>query len=62
MFLNNHIIRIYNSLGQVVFEQNFNQNPLISVIVNWGGNGIYFVHLIAPNGNILEIKKIVLQN
>ena len=62
MFLNNHIIRIYNSLGQVVFEQNFNQNPLFSFIGNWGGNGIYFIHLIDSNGNTLEIKKIVLQN
>jgi len=62
MFFNNHIIRIYNSLGQVVFEQNFNQNPLISFIGNWGGNGIYFLHLIDSIGNTLEIKKIVLQN
>ena len=57
-----HQVKIFNSLGQLVFEQYFTENPLSTFIGNWGGNGIYFLHLIDPSGNTLEIKKIVLQN
>ena len=57
-----HQVKIYNSLGQLVFEQYFTENPLSTFIGNWGGNGIYFLHLVDPSGNTLEIKKIVLQN
>ena len=57
-----HQVKIYNSLGQLVFEQYFTENPLVTFIGNWGGNGIYFLHLVDPSGNTLEIKKIVLQN
>jgi hypothetical protein len=27
----------------------------------WTGNGIYFVHLVDPQGNTVDIRKIVLQ-
>jgi hypothetical protein len=57
-----HQVKIFNSLGQLVFEQYFTENPLSTFIGNWGGNGIYFLHLVDPSGNTIEIKKIVLQN
>lgn len=60
--LNTHQIKIYNNLGQLVFEQNFTENPLTSFIGSWGGSGIYFLHLVDQTGNSIEIKKIVLQN
>jgi hemolysin-activating ACP:hemolysin acyltransferase len=27
---------------------------------SWGGNGLYLLHLINPQGHITEVKKIVL--
>lgn len=54
-------LRIENSLGQQVFQTNiFQQSDYLS-LANWGGNGLYFVHIIDPQGNTIDIRKIVLQ-
>jgi hypothetical protein len=38
-----------------------NQQQFYIDITTWGGNGLYFVRIIDPQGNTVDIKKIVLQ-
>ena len=59
--LNNYQLRITNSLGQQMFQTTINQQSSYINLSNWTGNGIYFVHLIDPQGNTIDIRKIVLQ-
>jgi hypothetical protein len=54
-------LTIENSLGQQVFQTNITQQSDYLNLSNWGGNGLYFVHIIDPQGNIIDIRKIVLQ-
>jgi hypothetical protein len=54
-------IKIYNSSGQQLFQSNITQQQFSLDITQWGGNGIYFVELKDNNGNIVDVKKIVLQ-
>jgi len=54
-------IKIYNSIGQQLFQSNINQQQFSIDISQWGGNGLYFMELKDNNGNIVEVKKIVLQ-
>jgi hypothetical protein len=59
--MNNFQLKIQNSLGQQVFQTNISQQTDNLSISTWGGNGIYFVHIIDPQGNTIDIRKIVLQ-
>jgi hypothetical protein len=59
--LSGYQLKIENSLGQVVFQTNINQQSNYLDLSNWGGNGIYFVRIIDPQGNTVDIRKIVLQ-
>jgi len=53
--------KVANTLGQtVVNETAINQQQTNINLSNWGGNGIYYLHLINPQGHAIEIKKIVL--
>jgi len=53
--------KVANTLGQtVVNETAINQQQTMIDLSNWGGNGIYYLHLINPQGHAIEIKKIVL--
>ncbi len=54
-------LRITNSLGQQMFQTNINQQSDYLDLSSWTGNGIYFVNIIDPSGNTVDIKKIVLQ-
>lgn len=54
-------LRIENSLGQQVFQTNINQQSDTLSLATWGGNGLYFVHIVDPQGNTIDIRKIVLQ-
>jgi hypothetical protein len=54
-------LRIENSLGQQVFQTNISQQSDYLNLNTWGGNGLYFVHIIDPQGNTIDIRKIVLQ-
>jgi hypothetical protein len=54
-------LKIENSLGQQVFQTTINQPSNYLSLSNWGGNGLYFVRIIDPQGNTVDIKKIVLQ-
>jgi hypothetical protein len=59
--MNGYQIKITNSLGQQKFQTTINQQSNYVSLASWGGNGLYFVHIIDPQGNILDIRKIVLQ-
>ena len=54
-------LKIENSLGQQVFQTTINQQSNYLSLNNWGGNGLYFVRIIDPQGNTIDIRKIVLQ-
>jgi opacity protein-like surface antigen len=59
--LSGYQLKIENSLGQQVFQTTINQQSNYLNLSNWGGNGIYFLRLIDPQGNTIDIRKIVLQ-
>ncbi len=52
---------IENSIGQQVFQTNITQQSDYLSLGTWGGNGLYFVHIIDPQGNTIDIRKIILQ-
>ncbi len=59
--LNGYQLKIINSLSQQVFQTNIIQKSNYLNLTTWGGNGLYFVQIIDPQGNIIDIRKIVLQ-
>ena len=59
--LNGYQLKIENSLGQQVFQTNISQQFNYLSLTNWGGSGLYFVRIIDPQGNTIDIRKIVLQ-
>jgi hypothetical protein len=54
-------LTIVNSFGQTVFTTPINQQTSYIDLSTWTGNGIYFVHLIDPQNNTIENRKIVIQ-
>jgi hypothetical protein len=59
--MNGYQLVIENSLGQQVFQTNITQQTDYLSLSTWGGNGLYFVHIVDPQGNTIDIRKIVLQ-
>jgi hypothetical protein len=59
--MNGYQLVIENSLGQQVFQTTINQQSDYLSLATWGGNGLYFVHIIDTQGNTIDIRKIVLQ-
>jgi hypothetical protein len=59
--LNGYQLKINNSLGQQMFQTAINQQTSYISLASWTGNGLYFVHIIDPQGNTIDIRKIVLQ-
>ena len=59
--MNLYQLKIENSLGQQVFQTNITQQSDYLNLTSWGGNGLYFVHIIDPQGNTIDIRKILLQ-
>jgi hypothetical protein len=59
--MNGYSIKIEDAHGQQVFQNAVNQQQFYVDITTWGGNGLYFVRIIDPQGNTVDIKKIVLQ-
>jgi hypothetical protein len=54
-------IKITNILGQEVFSQPIIMKQYILPIKTWGGSGMYFVQIVNSQGQIVDIKKIILQ-
>jgi len=59
--MNGYQLLIENSLGQQMFQTAINQQSSYISLGSWTGNGLYFVHIIDPQGNTIDIRKIVLQ-
>ncbi len=59
--MNGYQLKIENSLGQEVFQTDITQQSDYLNLSTWGGNGLYFVHIIDPQGNTIDIRKILLQ-
>ncbi len=59
--MNGYSVQIINSLGQQMFQTTISQQQYYLDLSTWTGNGMYFVHILDPNGNIIDIKKIVLR-
>jgi hypothetical protein len=54
-------IKIENAIGQQVFQTSITQQDDYLSLATWGGNGLYFVRIIDPQGNTIDVRKIVLQ-
>jgi hypothetical protein len=61
--LNGGTLKIINSLGQEVATTPITTSGTNSTmqLETWGGTGMYFVQIINPQGQIVDIKKIILQ-
>jgi hypothetical protein len=59
--LSGYQLKIINSLSQNVFQTNITQQSDYLNLTTWGGNGLYFVQIIDQQGNIIDIRKIVVQ-
>ena len=61
--LNGGTLKIINSLGQEVATTPITTSGTNSTmqLTTWGGTGMYFVQIINPQGQIVDIKKIILQ-
>jgi hypothetical protein len=59
--MNGYQLSIENSLGQQVFQTFISQQSDYLSLATWGGNGLYFVHIIDAQGNTMDIRKIVIQ-
>jgi hypothetical protein len=61
--LNGGTLKIINSLGQEVATTPITTSGTNSTmqLSTWGGTGMYFVQIINPQGQIVDIKKIILQ-
>jgi hypothetical protein len=59
--LNNYRVKITNSLSQIIYDQAITQQTETLDLSTFGGNGIYYLSIINPQGNVVEVRKIVLQ-
>lgn len=61
--LNGGTIKIINSLGQQVATTSITATGTNTTMTlsSWGGAGLYFVQILNPQGQIVDIKKILLQ-
>jgi hypothetical protein len=59
--LGGYTMRISNSLGQDVYNQNITQPEVTLDLSTWVGNGLYVLYIIDPQQNIVAVKQIVLQ-
>jgi len=59
--LNNYRVKITNALGQTIYDQAITQQSETLDLTTFGGNGIYYLNILNPQGNVVEVRKIVLQ-
>ena len=61
VILSGYSVKIETVLGQEVFKSAINQQQFSVDLTTWNGKGIYLVHVLDNQNNIIETKKIVLQ-
>ena len=54
-------INIINSSSQAVYNGTINTNQQVLDLSTWTGVGVYFLQLYDTQGNLIDVKKIVLQ-
>ena len=59
--LSGYKVKIESILGQEVFKSSINQQQFSVDLSTWSGKGVYLVHVIDNQDNIIVTKKIVLQ-
>ena len=59
--LSGYSVKIETVLGQEVFKSAINQQQFSVDLTTWNGKGVYLVHILDNQNNIIETKKIVLQ-
>lgn len=59
--MNGYNLIIKNASGQQIFTKNITSQTDYLNSSNWGGNGLYFAQVIDSVGNIIELRKIILQ-
>jgi hypothetical protein len=60
-FQNGYRVQIKNTLGQIVFNSDGNQQLFYINLYSWNGKGIYLVQVIDKQGITVDIKKVVIQ-
>jgi hypothetical protein len=60
-FNNDYSLIVKNIIGQQIFHKRINSQTDYLNSSNWGGNGLYFAHIVDSQGNSIEIIKIILQ-
>jgi hypothetical protein len=59
--MSNYNLKIINSLGQDVFSS-FITIPQFQIpITSFGGVGLYYIQLYDDTGNLIEIRKLIIQ-
>lgn len=59
--MNNWSIVIVNSAGQTVYTTSVMQSAYTVDLATWTGNGLYYIRILDPVGNVIENRKIILQ-
>jgi hypothetical protein len=59
--MNNYVIRISNSSGQIIWNTTVSQQEYGINLNSFGGTGLYILQIINDTGDIIEIKKILLE-
>ncbi|MBP6412574.1 MAG: T9SS type A sorting domain-containing protein [Bacteroidia bacterium] len=59
--LNGYSMRIDNSIGQTVFNTPIAQQTYSIDLNTWTGNGLYLVYLLNSGGQVVDVRKIVIQ-
>jgi hypothetical protein len=54
-------VKLINMLGQTVFSSAINQQSLNVNLTTLSGEGVYYIQIIDPSDNIVDIRKIVLR-
>jgi len=55
-------IKIINTLDKVIFKKTINQAMYLINLDSWSGAGNYFVQIFDSKGNLIDVKKIVLNH
>ena len=58
---NGYEIKIINTLSQIVFQTTISQAQYDIDLNTWTGNGTYFVQFYNTDGNLIDVKKIIIQ-
>jgi hypothetical protein len=58
--LNNLSLKVFNSLGQSVYEIPIENSNMEISTKNWGSSGVYFIKIFDASNNLIENKKIIL--